>query len=147
MVSAPLSSIWRLPHSVFWICFHLLQFDVSNQTLDPEEDANNKKDRPLPAGRLTFRQAIILRWALVPACFLLSWMYSVEVLYASIALIIFTIIYDEMHAHAGHWAIRNLVNACGFASFESGATLVAGTSFYLHSAYHSHADWNNERRC
>ncbi|KAJ7615482.1 UbiA prenyltransferase family-domain-containing protein [Roridomyces roridus] len=110
--SAPLASISRLPHITFWIWLHLLQFDVSNQTMDPEEDAMNKQDRPLPSKRMTLEQAIILRWILVPLCFAWSLCYSVETLYASIAL--------------RHWFIRNAVNAAGFAAFEVGATLVAG---------------------
>ncbi len=42
------------------------------------------------------------------------------------ALTALTAIYDECGAHAGHWAIRNLVNALGFIAFEVGASLVAG---------------------
>ncbi|KII83628.1 hypothetical protein PLICRDRAFT_32827 [Plicaturopsis crispa FD-325 SS-3] len=124
-VSAPSCSLSSTAHAVFWIWLHLLQFDVSNQTLDPEEDKNNKKDRPLPSGRITFRNAIIFRWALVPICFALSLCYSAQVFYASVALVFFTILYDECHCHAGHWAVRNFVNACGFASFEYGSTLIA----------------------
>ncbi|KAJ7852369.1 UbiA prenyltransferase family [Mycena olivaceomarginata] len=123
--SAPLAGLSRLPHVIFWIWLHLLQFDVSNQTLDPEEDSLNKQDRPLPSRRISLPQAIILRWLLVPACALLSICYSVETLYSSLALVFFTIIYDEMGAHGGHWLLRNTVNAAGFASFEFGATLTA----------------------
>ncbi|KAJ7171158.1 UbiA prenyltransferase family [Mycena filopes] len=124
--SAPLSSIQRLPHVIFWIWFHVLQFDVSNQVLEPDEDALNKQDRPLPSCRLSLSQAILLRWALVPLCLGLSGCYSMEAVYASIALVGLTWIYNEGSAHKGHWFIRNTVNAAGFASFEVGATLVAG---------------------
>lgn len=124
--SAPLSDIRHLPHVIFWTWFHVLQFDISNQTLDPEEDEHNKRDRPLPAKRITIRNAVILRWALVPACWVLSACYSLEVMYASIALVALTVIYDEFGAHSGHWAIRNFVNALGFVSFEVGASLIAG---------------------
>ncbi|CDO69434.1 hypothetical protein BN946_scf184791.g29 [Trametes cinnabarina] len=124
--SAPLRDASRISHVVFWVWFHVLQFDVSNQTLDPDEDAKNKSDRPLPAKRISLRNAILLRWLLVPACWLLSSLYSPQTVYASIALVALTIIYDELGAHGRHWIIRNLVNALGFASFEVGATLVAG---------------------
>jgi len=124
--SAPMTDISRLPHVIFWIWFHVLQFDVSNQTLDPHEDENNKKDRPLPAKRITWRNALILRWVLVPACWALSACYSLETFYASIALVALTVIYDELGAHSSHWLVRNLVNAAGFAAFETGATLIAG---------------------
>ena len=91
----------------------------------------NKKDRPLPAGRITKQNADILRWLLVPACIGLSALYSKEVVYASIALCLFTWIYNELHAHAGHWIVRNLVNALGFASFEAGSSLIAGMNVYF----------------
>ncbi|KAI0033248.1 UbiA prenyltransferase family [Vararia minispora EC-137] len=128
MAAAPMTNILRLPHVLFWIWLHLLQFDVSNQTINLEEDAINKKDRPIPSGRITLNSAVILRWALVPLCLALSTLYSAETVYASIALVTFTLIYDEMHAHAGHWLVRNVVNALGFASFEVGASLIAGSN-------------------
>ncbi|KAI0313069.1 UbiA prenyltransferase family [Amylostereum chailletii] len=128
VAAAPIVNWSHLPHVVFWIWLHVLQFDVSNQTMDPEEDGRNKRDRPLPSGRITLRSARILRWALVPACWALSACYSLETIYASVALVTLTVIYDELHAHAGHWTVRNTVNALGFASFEVGATLVAGSN-------------------
>ncbi|KAI0645041.1 UbiA prenyltransferase family-domain-containing protein [Trametes meyenii] len=127
VASAPLVNLLRLPHVIFWVWFHVLQFDVSNQYLDPDEDALNKGYRPLPAKRITLSQARLLRWILVPACWRLSGLYSAETFYASVALVALTILYNEFHAHRRHWAIRNLVNALGFASFETGATLVAGS--------------------
>ncbi|KAI0316409.1 UbiA prenyltransferase family [Amylostereum chailletii] len=123
--AAPIVELSRVPHVLFWIWFHMLQFCVSNQTLDPEEDGRNKRDRPLPSGRITLRNAIILRWVLVPACWALSACYSLQTVYASIVLVALTVIYDELHAHAGNWLVRNTVNALGFASFEVGATFVA----------------------
>ena len=74
------------------------------------------------------RNALIFRWLLVPICFLWSVTYSLQVLYASMALVALTIAYDEFRCHAGNFVTRNLVNALGFASFEWGATLVAGPS-------------------
>lgn len=94
--------------------------------MDIEEDRQNKPDRPLPAGRISIRQAVILRWTLVPICFAVSALYSVQTVYASIALVTLTILYDELGAHAGHWSTRNIVNGAGFAAFEWGSTLVAG---------------------
>jgi 4-hydroxybenzoate polyprenyltransferase len=125
-----MTDISRLPSVMFWIWLHLLQFDVSNQTQKPEEDEMNKRDRPLPSKRISLRNALILRWALVPACLGLSAVYSVQTLYASIALVTLTIIYDDLRASARGWIVRNVVNACGFASFEVGSTLVAGIFYY-----------------
>ena len=105
---------------------HVLQFDVSNQTLNPEEDEQNKRDRPLPSKRITWANARILRWALVPACFALSACYSVECVYASIAFCLLTYAYNEMGGAGGHWVIRNLLNALGVVAFEVGSCLIAG---------------------
>ncbi|KAI0066615.1 hypothetical protein BV25DRAFT_1796908 [Artomyces pyxidatus] len=131
IAAAPMTELSRLPHIMFWIWIHLLQFDVSNQTLEPEEDMVNKGDRPIPSGRMTFRDALILRWLLIPTCFIYSAMYSIETFYASVSLVAFTVIYNEMAAHAGHFIVRNVVNAAGFASFEAGATLVAGSDPHI----------------
>lgn len=131
--SAPIASASRIPHVVFWVWLHLLQFDVSNQLMDPDEDKHNKPDRPLPANRISYEHATILRWVLVPLCWILSAAYSPSVLCASVALVAFTVIYDELHAHSSHFAVRNLVNAAGFASFETGSTLIAG----MYMAHHS----------
>lgn len=116
---------------IWWIWLHLLQFDVSNQTLSPEEDAVNKADRPLPSKRITLENALRLRWALVPACWAVSALYSTQTLCASVFLVAFTVVYNELAAHSGHWLLRNAVNAAGFASFEAGATLIAGVLAFL----------------
>lgn len=127
MASAPIHSASHIPHVVFWVWLHLLQFDISNQLMDPEEDKHNKPDRPLPAKRISYRNATIMRWVLVPLCWGISAQYSPYVLCASVALVAFTVIYDELHAHSGHFVVRNVVNAAGFASFELGSTLISGT--------------------
>ncbi|KAI0827783.1 UbiA prenyltransferase family [Trametes gibbosa] len=124
--SAPLVGLLRLPHVVFWVWFHVLQFDISNQCMDPDEDAKNKSDRPIPARRISLSQARLLRWLSVPLCWRLSAFYSVETVWASVALVALTLIYNELTAHRRHWIIRNVVNALGFGSFEVGATLIAG---------------------
>ncbi|KAI5120553.1 hypothetical protein M0805_000281 [Coniferiporia weirii] len=128
VASAPLADVSHLPHVIFWIWLHVLQFDTSNQTLEPKEDEYNKKDRPLPARRISLRNALILRWVSVPMCWALSACYSIETVYASVALCILTYAYNEMGLAAGHWFGRNVVNALGFLSFEVGACLVSGTN-------------------
>jgi 4-hydroxybenzoate polyprenyltransferase len=125
VATAPLIHWCRLPHVIFWIWLHVLQCCVSNQTLDPEEDARNKPDRPIPARRLTIEEALILRWALVPACWIVSACYDVHVVATSIVLCSLTYLYNEMHFH-GHFVTRNVFNALGIASFEIGSTLIAG---------------------
>ena len=101
---------------------------MSNQALCPEEDKENKKDRPLASGRISLESAKILRWALVPICWAMSYLYSVQTLYASIALSFLTMVYNEFGGHAGHWIVRNLSVAVCYGSFELGATLVACAS-------------------
>ncbi|KAI0033257.1 UbiA prenyltransferase family [Vararia minispora EC-137] len=130
MAAAPMTNISRLPHVLFWIWLNILHFNISNQTLDPKEDAINKKYRPIPSGRITLSNAILLRWALLPLVLVHSALYSVETVYASIALAIITFIYDEMHAHAGHWLVRHALNVVGYASFHVGASLVAGSPLH-----------------
>jgi len=98
--------------------------------LRPEEDEKNKPDRPLPSKRLSLEQAIVLRWALVPSCWGLSLYYGYNVLYASIALVALTILYNELSTHSSNFITRNVVNAAGFASFEAGATLVASKLYF-----------------
>ncbi|KAI0669504.1 UbiA prenyltransferase family-domain-containing protein [Trametes maxima] len=124
--AAPLDGPHRLPHVAFWLWLHLLQFDVSNQTLSPDEDAINKSHRPLPAKRISHSNAVLLRWLLIPICVLSSSAYSTHVVCASAALAVLTIVYNELGASRDHWIVRNLVNALGLASLEVGATLVAG---------------------
>lgn len=94
--------------------------------LDPKEDEHNKSYRPIPAKRITRENALILRWALVPACWALSAYYSVETVHASMALCMMIFAYNEMGLAAGHWFGRQAVNAAGTMACEIGACLVAG---------------------
>ncbi|EGO00410.1 hypothetical protein SERLA73DRAFT_52644 [Serpula lacrymans var. lacrymans S7.3] len=124
-VAAPLCSVWRIVHVMCWIWVHLLQFDVSNQTVFPEEDRRNKATRPLPAGRILMRNAVYLRWFLVPVCFMISSAYGIYAFYASILLVALTVCHNELQGHR-HWMSKSLLTAAGLVSFELGGTLVAG---------------------
>ncbi|KAF8174925.1 UbiA prenyltransferase family-domain-containing protein [Pholiota molesta] len=126
IAAAPINDFSQLPHVIIWIWIHLLQFDVSNQTMDPDEDALNKSDRPLPSKRITLKNAIILRWVLVPFCLAISIAYSVEAFYASATLALLTALYNEFAGHADNFVVRNMFNAGGTMCFEFGATLLAG---------------------
>ncbi|KLO17151.1 hypothetical protein SCHPADRAFT_821934 [Schizopora paradoxa] len=123
--AAPLRTPSHLLHAFFWVWLHILQFDVSNQTINPLEDEVNKKDRPLPAKRITLRNALILRWALVPICWLLSFCYSDQALLASIGLCMLTALHNELSA-SQHWVGKNGIAACAATAFELGAILVIG---------------------
>ncbi|KAJ7661460.1 hypothetical protein DFH06DRAFT_1192314 [Mycena polygramma] len=124
IVAAPLTSIRNIPHLVFWLWFHLLHFNASNQTATLE-DETNKPDRPLPAGRITLQSAIILRWTLMPMCWAISLMYSKETMFSSMALSAFTFMYNELGGSGAHFMSRYALNGLGFAAFEAGTTLVA----------------------
>lgn len=132
---APINRLQRLPHTLFWIWLHLLQFCVSNQCINPDEDAVNKPWRPIPAGRVTLPQAQSLRPVLVALCLILS--ICRGVLPASILVCVSTIAYNDFGFH-GHVVLRNVCNAVGYASFELGATQLAGMpSFYFKVSFHS----------
>ncbi|KAJ6544324.1 hypothetical protein B0H19DRAFT_1380609 [Mycena capillaripes] len=124
IVAAPLASMRNLPHLVFWLWFHLLHFNTSNQTASLE-DETNKPDRPLPARRITLQAALILRWTLMPMCWALSFAYSKETMFASMALSAFTAMYNELRGSGAHFMTRYGLNGLGFAAFEAGTTLVA----------------------
>lgn len=124
--SAPLHAPSHFLHCFFWVWLHVLQFDISNQTINPVEDEHNKRDRPLPAKRISLQNALILRWALVPICWLLSACYSNEIVYASLALTLLTVLHNELHAHR-YLAGKNVVTAMGITAFEVGAILITGS--------------------
>ena len=109
--------------AVLWTWLHLLQFCVSNQSLNPEEDTLNKPWRPIPSGIVSVANARILRWILLPICLSLS--ISLEAHWQGICLAIGFIVHNEMHLHS-HWLMRNACNAWGYASFNAGASAIAG---------------------
>ena len=112
-----------------WVLLHLLQFCVSNQTIDPDEDLQNKPWRPIPSGRISVRAAIYLRWTLFVVCLLFS--TSCGVLYAGAALSIATIAHNELRL-GSHWLARNGLNAVGYASFSVGATNAGCPGAFIH---------------
>ncbi|KAJ7862789.1 UbiA prenyltransferase family [Mycena olivaceomarginata] len=124
IVAAPLTSLRNIPHLVFWLWLHLLEFNLSNQTASLE-DKVNKPDRPLPSGRITLRNAVLLRWVLMPMCWSLSFVYSKQTMLSSMALSVFTIMYNEGRGSGTHWVTRYVLNGVGFAAFEAGTTFVA----------------------
>jgi 4-hydroxybenzoate polyprenyltransferase len=120
--------------AVLWTWLHLLQFCVSNQSLNPEEDVLNKPWRPIPSGIVSVLNARILRWILLPLCLSLSIMMSLEALWQGISLAIAFIAYNELHLHS-HWLTRNACNAWGYASFNAGASAIAGAYNSFHSVF------------
>lgn len=113
---------------VFWLWLQLLVFNLANQTLDPVEDKINKKSRPLPAGRISLRNAKVLRWSMQVLIIVWSASYSKEVLYATLAGSFLTWLYNEAGWAAGHWAGRNFCIGLGQGAWEVGCCLIAGKS-------------------
>ena len=108
--------------SALWTWLYLLQFCVSNQSLSPDEDALNKPWRPIPAGRISVRQATTLRWTLLPLCLFLSFAYGI--LAVGAVLMIGILLHNELRLDS-HWFTRNVLNAIGYATFDAGAMTVA----------------------
>ena len=75
--------------------------------------------------------ARILRWILLPLCLYLS--MSLEALWQGISLAISFIVYNELHLDS-HWLMRNACNAWGYASFNAGASAIAG-AYYLFTPF------------
>ena len=117
----------RMLYAFMWTWLHLLQFTVSNQSLDPEEDASNKPWRPIPSGLISVGRARALRWILLPSCFFLS--VRLQVHWQGISLALAFLVHNEMHLHS-HWLMRNACNAWGYASFNAGASAIAAGTFY-----------------
>ena len=113
-------------YAVFWTWLHLLQFCVSNQSMDPEEDALNKPWRPIPSGLISVVGAHRLRWILLPSCFSLS--AYLEVHWQGIVLTSAFLAYNELHLHS-YLIMCNVLNAFGYAYFNAGAFAIAANMF------------------
>jgi len=127
MSAAPLSPKNPVSHgiqAIFWIYLHLLEFNLSNQVHNPEEDKRNKPWRPLPSGRISLERAITLKRIAIVACLLISLHYGVQVFYASLLFAIFIPMHHELHGDQ-HWLTKNLMNAVGYSCFGIGSTLIA----------------------
>ena len=114
----------------FWVWLHLLQFCVSNQSVEPDEDSKNKPWRPIPAGNISLHAARRLRWLLLAAC--LAYSAETGVLVAGATLSFATWAHNEANL-GSHWLSRNALNAIGYASFSIGASNAGCAGAYLRS--------------
>ena len=128
MLSAPEIRVERLIPAIWWTWLHLLQFCVSNQTMDPEEDATNKPWRPIPARKISLEAARALRWLLLPVCLIQSVVYGVP--WQGLSLAVAFLAHNEFDM-GSHWVIRNLCNSWGYASFNAGAIAIASAGTHL----------------
>ncbi|KAI0746386.1 UbiA prenyltransferase family-domain-containing protein [Daedaleopsis nitida] len=120
-MAAPPHTAHLLLVRIIWIWLHLLQVDVANQSLRPDEDEVNKPWRPIPSSRITRSSARALRWTLLPTCLALSFILRVPM--AGGVLCIANLLYHEL-ALDGFWLTKNLCNAVGYACFNAGASRV-----------------------
>ena len=116
----------RMLLSMLWTWLHLLQFCVSNQSLDPDEDSSNKPWRPIPSGLISVDAARHLRWMLLPLC--LSVSVRLEAYWQGISLALAFLAHNEFGLHS-HLFMRNICNAWGYASFNAGAFAIASGMF------------------
>jgi len=123
--SAPLCSSIQILPTTLWIFLHLLQFNLANQIKAPEEDRLNKPSRPLPAGRIFVRDATILRWLVAALCLAHSSLYSIQLVFSSLEMQLFTFWYNELDGDK-NWLSKNAVLAIMYGCSELGGTLIAG---------------------
>lgn len=124
--ASSLTSLAHLPRVIFWTWLHLLQINLANQIINPEEDRLNKSSRPIVSDKITLYNAQILRWMSIPICLAVSMHYSSLLFYVSLTLATMTIIYNELGGHL-NWIARGILLSIGYALFEIGACSLAGT--------------------
>ena len=127
-----LTIVARLPQLVFWIWLNLLIEVIANQRLASSiiEDSRNKPWRALPTQRLTPIEARRLLLWIIPLNYLTSlYLGGTQ---ASVALVIFSYMYNDLGGANENYIVRNILNACGLTCFSVGATVVA-------AGYGSHA--------
>ncbi|KAL0566672.1 hypothetical protein V5O48_015334 [Marasmius crinis-equi] len=156
LVSSPqLPGIHTTARLLVWVWVNLLHFCAANQMYSAEEDAANKPYRPIPAGLMTVKSAVVLRWALIPICLLLSWMDGA--LLPGISLCLSFLAYNEGGLDS-RWQVflfshrvvffliilsfsalrysKSLLNAWGIVSWDVGASIIASAEKpSLHERY------------
>jgi len=118
--------------TLLWVWLHILQFNLANQVKAPEEDKLNKPSRPLPAGRITVRNAMVLRWLIAPLCLAYSSLYSIQLVFTSLEMQLFTYWYNELDGDKS-WLSKNAILAIMYGCAELGGTLIASTSTIRYS--------------
>ncbi|KAN0134222.1 Digeranylgeranylglyceryl phosphate synthase [Lactarius tabidus] len=128
--TAPLQSFYSLLQCVVWIWFHLLMFNVSNQARSYKEDISNRPWRPLPSGRISEPNAIVLHWEMAILCVLLSFFYNRDLVTTTLCIVALTYTYNELGASSNVFG-KALGTAGGYVSFEIGATTIVSADHNL----------------
>lgn len=134
-LSAPAFGIGTAPEAMWvfrrallvalWTWINLLPFAIDNQRQPAAiaEDSLNKPWRPMPSNRLTAKQAKQIMLILYPVAGMTS--FYAGGLRQCIALMILGYWYNDCGGADASCVIRNLINACGFVCYSSGAMEVA----------------------
>ncbi|RFU74505.1 prenyltransferase [Trichoderma arundinaceum] len=112
---------FRVPLMLAWIWLNLLVEDIANQRLAGSiiEDEVNKPWRPLPSHRLTQEQA--RDWLIVAIAAAVGSSIFLGGYTASVTLMLFIWMYNDLDgSNSGIW-IRNALNAGGLMCFSWGA--------------------------
>ncbi|KAI9368474.1 UbiA prenyltransferase family-domain-containing protein [Aspergillus egyptiacus] len=119
-----------LPQMFLWSWTHLFYFTLHNQCSAAAiaEDKINKPWRPLPAGRITPRQAKVLVYCMYPTILAVS--YTVGGVGPCLVGAFLTLWYNEWHG-ASDPLLKNFLNGLGFACFFAGPLEIATKSSVL----------------
>lgn len=119
------SVISRTPLVVLWVWVVLLPFNIDNQRRAAaiEEDRINRPWRPLPAKRLSPREATRLEVVLHAVAVMYSW--TVGGLRQSLTGIFLGWLYNGLGGADRNCIVKNAVNALGYLTFSMGALSVA----------------------
>lgn len=125
----------RTPRVAFWCWINLLPFAIDNQRQPEaiEEDGENKPWRPMPSGRMSQTQAMWLMRMLYIAAIVAS--LQLGGLKQCLTLIFLGWWYNHLGGADHSCITRNLINACGFLSYATGATEVASRTELLGSPF------------
>lgn len=123
----------RLPHVLLWTYLNLLVFDIANQRLSTSlvEDSVNKPWRALPSKRLSMAQARRLLLFLIP-CVIITTVF-LGGLRETLVMMSLTWMYNDLHGADEHYAVRNLINAAGFMTYNYGTSRVAAAAGSRHA--------------
>ena len=130
IVSSPHYSPLALACSLCWLWFHLLQFNIANQSYSVDEDNLNKPWRPVPSGRISVKHCHAWRWTMAVFCLGLSSLFSFNVFMTSAVFAVLVILHDDYRL-SGHPFFKSLCNVGGYVSFELGATLILCRALFL----------------
>lgn len=122
-VVSPRHNVVALFYALCWLCFHLFQFNASNQSYSIHEDVLNKPWRPVPSGRISAKDSRALRWALMVFCLGLSSLIGLNVVITSGFYTVIVVMHDDFLL-GDHPIFKNLCNAGGYVTLELGSLLI-----------------------